>query len=99
MKPSRVLRRAADIINARGWCQGALVKAGKVDVSAALAAAACKQPDEGYRWCESSLTAYVRLTQDIGMPVPIWNDSRDQTKRAVMVRLVSLAKRLEKNGE
>lgn len=92
----RILDRAADVIEQRGWAQHILMDlSGRVCTRQALHIAARGETSFFGLWSETHLVAKAetRLMQHIGlgMAVPTWNDTRGITKNDVLAELRAAA--------
>jgi hypothetical protein len=95
VKPSEVLRKAANVIRERGWCQGVYEKEdgrccalGAVNVIDAQS----DDPSPAYIGVEE-----LRLTIGTGA-VARWNDEPNRTEAEVITALEATAARLEGEG-
>ncbi len=80
---SRTLRRAADMIERQGWCQGQWAdKHGRVCIMGALG----DTESDPAAFC----AACHRLSTHLGQRLSMWNDEPGRTKDEVLAMLRSL---------
>ena len=92
-KSASILRKAANIIEVRGWCQGEYSINGKVCAIGALNTASGKGPWDQSANNSRALSAAQSLIGN--QPLDEWNDNSVRTKDDVQKLLRQAAKALE----
>lgn len=92
--PAALLRRAADLIDADGWCQGVWMNsAGGRCLDGALGAVGFPDDWDVYREAREALTT-PELVEGVVGPIG-WNDTPGRTQEEVTALLRSTADKLE----
>lgn len=91
-EPAKLLLRAADVIEAQGWCQKFVgSRDGKVCLEGALMVAYGKSPTELIEASRVPMEASRRVRRAVGTDAFRWNDEKGRTKDEVVAKLRAVA--------
>lgn len=91
---SKILLRAAALIEEKGWCTGVFASAGRMCARGAIYRAATGSPYPDYD-CKAGVEAESRIAASVGGQHPCdvggWNNARGRTKDEVVAKLRAVA--------